>query len=85
MNTLKIARKVTFRREIYLILARIVTQVCRLPLALLVLAINGVIQGLLQSEMFRDVAGVQLSMFDRAENQKKTLNMLGLAFMAASD
>lgn len=85
MNTLVAARKVSFAKEVYLILMRIVTQVARLPLALLVLTIQGVVQGLLQSEMFNGVAGVEFSMFDRSDNEKKTMNMLGLAFMAASD
>lgn len=35
--------------------------------------------------MFHGVVGVEFTMFDRNLNEKKTFNMLGLAFMAASD
>lgn len=47
VNTLVVEKKVSFVREVKLILDRIVVQALRLPLAIMVLVINGVIQGLL--------------------------------------
>ena len=68
VNTLVVEKKVSFVREVKLILDRIVVQALRLPLAIMVLVINGVIQGLLQSEVFREVANTDFDMFDRNIN-----------------
>lgn len=60
-------------------------QAYRLPLALMILCINGIIQGFLQSAMFQGVADIKMSWKDTQHNQKAVMNVLGLAFLAASD
>jgi len=47
-----------------IIFERVIKQVCRMPLALLVLSINGVITGLLHAEIFHDVCKVEFSWKD---------------------
>jgi len=64
---------------------RMAVQMMRLPVAFLALAVQGVIQGLLQASLFNDVVKKEFSWRDRDLNMKVTMNMLGLAFQAASD
>ena len=60
-------------------------QAYRLPLALMVLCINGVVQGFLQSSIFNGVADFKMSWRDTEHNHKTIMNVLGLAYLAASD
>ena len=71
--------------QIYVLTRRFAVQVYRLPLALMIMAIQGVIQGLMQGDLFREVASQEFVWRDNRHNQKVITNMLGLAFMAASD
>ena len=52
---------------------------------MIALVVQGVIQGCLQASLFSDVVNQKLSWRDKQVNVKATMNMLGLAFQAASD
>lgn len=78
-------RQVNKFKQFKLLLNRCLTQVYRLPTALVAVVFMATFQGLTQGSIFGDVGAKNFSPIDMANNQKVASNYLGLAFMVGSD
>ena len=78
-------RQVSGFKQYRLLLSRNLTQIARIPISTVALAIMAVMQGFVQAVMFHGVGEPDFSLRNKGRNISIASNLMGLAFLVGQD